>query len=104
MDAFPLQEGCPVVSYLLCLKMQVSDLQRQQQLVAYFPHSLLQVLQSQLLAASDIELQKLGGDLKLERSNLSRLLEDQSSLLEGKYVQNARSFVGSAPTASLLKF
>ena len=94
----------PLVSYLLRLEMQVSDLQRQQQLGVYFPHSLLQVLQNQLLAASDSELRKLGQDIQLERSNVSRLLQDQSRLLEGKYVREARNFVGSAPTASLLKF
>ena len=84
--------------------MQVSDLQRQQQFGAFFPQILLDALQKDLLAASSAELQRLGSDLKLERSNLSRLLQDQSSMLERKYLQKARTFVGSDPTASLLKF
>lgn len=84
--------------------MQVSDLQRQQPLGVYFPHSLLQVLQTQLFKESDTELQKLGAELKLEQSNLSRLLDNQSPLLEGRFVQKDRSFVGTAPTASLLNF
>ena len=86
------------------LLLQVSDLDRQQQLGVFFPSSLLEVVQKELLASPSAELQKIGSSLKLELSNFGKLLQDQSSVFEGKFLQRSRPFVASDPTASLLNF